>query len=131
MCDLPVFCELVSQRDRELENSGSIASLLAREHLSESHNLSDGVEAVLLGHVLHHLLTATDREIDVDIRHRHALGIEEALKEQVVRQWVDVGDRQRIGDDRDGGRATTRRSEERRVGKECVSTGSSGWLTYH
>src|SRR3546814_18386981 len=24
-----------------------------------------------------------------------------------------------------------RRSEERRVGKECVSTGSSGWVPYH
>src|SRR3546814_11069346 len=30
-----------------------------------------------------------------------------------------------------GGKITTQRSEERRVGKECVGTGRSRWSRYH
>ena len=61
---------------------------------------------VFLGHVaLSRGRGPFTREVDVDVRHRDALGVEEALEEQVVRQRVDVGDVQRVGDDRAGRRA--------------------------
>src|SRR3546814_12788659 len=47
-----------------------------------------------------------------------------------VGQLADVVGDDRI-DDRVGGALTLLRSEERRVGKECVSTGRSRWSPYH
>ncbi len=61
--------------------------------------------AVLLVDVLDHLAAAAHAEVDVDVGHADALGIEEALEQQVVAQRVDVGDAQRVGDQRAGGRA--------------------------
>src|SRR6202008_1564794 len=58
------------------------------------------------GDVAHHPLAAAHREIDVDVGHRHALGVEETLEEQLVAQRVHVGDLQAVGDDRPGGGAT-------------------------
>src|SRR3546814_12549795 len=84
---------------------------------------------------------------DLDVRHhterrqRHALeraareGVEEIehaalrlLREQTERGWIDAGQRheaQHAEDDEHAERAP--RSEERRVGKECVSTCRSRW----
>ena len=47
-------------------------------------------------------------EVDVEVGHRHALGIEEALEQQVERDRVEVGDGQRPGDDRARARAAAR-----------------------
>ena len=90
------------------EDARGVARRRAREHLAEGDDLRDRLAAVLADDVLHHALAAAHGEVDVDIRHRHALGVEEALEEQVVAQRVDVGDPQRVGDDRAGGRATAR-----------------------
>ncbi|CAB4345305.1 unannotated protein [freshwater metagenome] len=57
------------------ENSRCVASCLPREHAAEGDDLRDRFAAVLLGDVLDHALAATHREIDVNIRHRHALGV--------------------------------------------------------
>src|SRR3546814_5154113 len=57
--------------------------------------------------------------------------------QQVIAQWVDpelLGERHRIDDIAKRLRhllAAIERSEERRVGKECVSTCRSRWSTYH
>ncbi len=88
------------------EHAGGVARRGAREHLAEGDDLGHALGAVLLGHVADHALPATDREVDVDIRHRHALGVEEALEQQVVGERIDVRDLQRVGDDRAGRRTT-------------------------
>ena len=59
-------------------------------------------------HVLHHALAAVHREVDVDVGHRLAARVEEALEQQVVADRVDVGDAQRVGHQRAGGRAAAR-----------------------
>ena len=41
-----------------------------------------------------------EAEVDVDVRHRDALGIQEALEEQVELHRVDVRDLQAVGDER-------------------------------
>ena len=46
------------------------------------------------------------REIDVDVRDAGHLLVQEALEEQVVRDGVDPGDAQHVGDDRVGCRAS-------------------------
>ena len=90
---------VVAQHARGVAGGG------AREHLAEGDDLGDRLAPVLRDHVLHDALAPAHREVDVDIRHRHALGIEEALEEQVVAQRIDVGDPQRVGDDRARGAA--------------------------
>jgi len=90
------------------EHAGRIARCLARRHLAEGDDLRDRLAAVLLDHVAQHALAAAHREVDVDVRHRHALGVQEALKHEVVGERVDIGDPQAVGDDRAGRRAAAR-----------------------
>ncbi len=47
-------------------------------------------------------------EVDVEVGHRYALGIEEALEQQVQLDRVEVGDGQRPGDDAAGARSAAR-----------------------
>src|SRR5436190_1777648 len=72
----------------------------ARGHLAEGDDLGDRLAAVFLGDVADHPLAAADREIDVDIRHRFAPGVEEALEDQAFGERVEVGDAEHVGDDR-------------------------------
>ena len=74
---------------------------------SERDDLGDLVATPPLGGVTHHVAAAAVVEVDVDIGHRHTLGVEESLEEQPVRDRVDVGDAQRPGHQRTGGRTTT------------------------
>src|SRR3546814_13784233 len=89
------------------------------------------VVAVLVGDVADHLTTTTFVEVDVEVGHGDAVGVEESLEDQAVLERIEVGDPHGIGDHRPGARTTARRSEERRVGKECVSTCRSRWSPYH
>ena len=58
--------------------------------------------------VADHLFAAVLAEVDVEVGHRHAVRIEEALEQQREAQRIDVGDGQRIGDQRAGARAAAR-----------------------
>ena len=64
--------------------------------------------AVLLGHVADHLQAAAFAEVHVDIRHADAFDVQEALEQEVVGQGVEVGDLERPGHQRPGGRAAPR-----------------------
>ena len=92
----------------EPEHAGGVARGGARVHAAEGDDLGDRLAPVLVGHVLDHAVAALDREVDVDVRHRDALGVEEALEQQLVLDRVDVGDLQAVGDDRAGRRAAPR-----------------------
>ena len=90
------------------EHARGVARRGAREHAAEGDDLRHAVGAVLVGHVADHAVAAADGEVDVDVRHRHALGVEEALEQQVVAERIDVRDPERVGDDRAGRRAAAR-----------------------
>ena len=66
------------------------------------------VAAVVLLHVVDDLVAPVLAEVDVEVRHRHAVGIEEALEQQAEAQRIEVGDGERIGDQRAGARAAAR-----------------------
>ena len=61
-------------------------------HGAEGDDLTDVVPPVLVGDVADHLRPAVHAEVHVDVGRGDALGVEEALEEQVVLQRVDVGD---------------------------------------
>ena len=54
------------------------------------------------------LFAAVHAEIDVEVRHRHPLGVQEAFEQQRIAQGVKVGDGQRIGHQRPGARPAPR-----------------------
>ena len=64
--------------------------------------------AVLVGDVLDDLVAPVHAEVDVEVRHAHALGVQEALEEQVVRDGIEIGDPQRVRDERARARAAAR-----------------------
>ena len=97
------------------EHTGGVARRRAREHLAERDDLRHRLLAVLVGHIPDHALTTADREVDVDIRHRHALGVQETLEQQAVAKRIDVGDLERVRDQRPGGRAAARTDRDPRV----------------
>ena len=57
------------------------------------------IVAVALLDVLDDFFTLDVVEIDIDIRHRHALRVQEALEQQIVFQRVEVRDAEEIRDD--------------------------------
>lgn len=100
--------DLVGDRESGLAELHSRGVLDRRLRLdgAERDDLGDLVVAPPLGGVAHHLTAATIVEVDIDIGHRHALGVEKPLEQQTVRDRVDVGDAHRVGDERTGGRTT-------------------------
>jgi len=87
-----------------LENPSDIADDGPRCHGAEGDDLADVVVAVLFLDVADDLFTALIAEIDVDVRHRDALGIEKTLEDQVIADRIEVGDLEHIGDQAAGGR---------------------------
>src|SRR3546814_7223642 len=79
---------------------------------------------ILLGMAFTHLRIAQDQRIAQQLVQGNAL---------VGQQRMAGGNRhhERIAPSGHGDDAIAYRSEERRVGKECVSTGRSRWSPYH
>ncbi len=102
------LAELVDLAVRHLQHAADVAQHAARLQRAEGDDLRDLVAAVALLHVADHLVAPVLAEVDVEVRHRHALGIEEALEQQAEAHRIEVGDGQRIGDERAGARAAAR-----------------------
>ena len=54
---------------------------------------------VFLPHIFDGFGAAFVTEVDVEVRHRNAVGVQESLEEQVVLEGVDVRDADGVGDD--------------------------------
>ena len=65
------------------------------------------VSPIFLDDVIDHFLAPVHAEIHIDIRQGDAVRVEEALKQQGVMEWIQVGDAQRIGDKAAGGGASS------------------------
>ena len=74
----------------------------------ECDDLGNPVAAILALDVGDDLVAMGFAEVDVEIRHRHALRVEEAFEQQVQCQRVEIGNGQGPGDDRAGTGTTTR-----------------------
>ena len=100
--------ELVDLAERHFEHPADIAQDAARQERAEGDDLRDAVGAVALAHIGDHFVAALLAEVDVEIRHRHPLGIEEALEQEAEPQRIEIGDGERPGDDRARARAAPR-----------------------
>ena len=86
-----------------IQHPGHVLEHRLGGHAVEGDDLGHLVFAVALGDVIDHLAAALDAEVGVNIRHRLALGVEEALKQQPMDDRIDVGDPQGVGHQGAGG----------------------------
>ena len=100
--------DAVGVRIRDVHYPRDVAHHGARLHGAEGDDLRDVGAAVLARDVVDDFAAAALAEVDVDVRQRHALGIQESLEDQVVGDRVDVGDPQAVRDE-----APRRRSSPR------------------
>ena len=70
--------------------------------------MGDVVGPVAARHVVEHALAPGVVEVDVDVGHGDAVGVEEPLEEEIVLERIDVGDPKRVGHRRAGRRAAPR-----------------------
>ena len=89
----------------KVHDAADIADDSLRLQCSKGDDLHDAVRTVFLRDVIDNLLPAFEGEIDVDIRHGHALRVEEPLENQVILNRVEIGDMKAVGDDRARGAA--------------------------
>ena len=102
------LAQLVDLPVRHLQHAADVAQHAARLQRAEGDDLRHPVAAVALLHIADDLVAAILAEVDVEVRHRHAFRIEEALEQQTEADRIEIGDRQRIGDQRAGARAAAR-----------------------
>ena len=102
------FCQLVDLPVGHLQHAADVAQHAARLQRAEGDDLGDLVAAVALLHVVDHLAAPVLAEVDVEVGHRHALRIEEALEQQAEPDRIEIGDGQGIGDQRARARAAAR-----------------------
>ena len=90
------------------ENPSDVADRGARLKRPESDDLGYPVGTVLFLDVADHLVPAVLAEIDVEVRHRHPIGVQETFEEEPETERVEVGDGERPGDHRSRARTASR-----------------------
>ena len=99
--------DLVHVAQRHVEHTPHVAHNGPRSHRPERHDLRHAVRAVALARVLNDTLATLLAEVDVDVGHRHAAGVQEALEQKVVLERVEARDVEQVRDDRAGRRTPT------------------------
>ncbi len=100
--------DAVDFADLHVEHAADIFDRRARAQRTERDDLRDLLAPVLFGDVLDHFAAPVRAEVDIDIGHADALGIEEALEQQAVLQRIDIGDLHRVADQAAGGGSAAR-----------------------
>ena len=88
---------------RESQNARTVFDGRLRLDGGVGDDLGYSLFAVFLRGVSDHVRASPFVEIDVDIRHRDAFGIQESLEEQSVFDRIEFGDSQRVGNHGAGG----------------------------
>ncbi len=90
------------------QHATHIADNRFRRHGTEGNNLGNCFTTVHIGDVFNHLIAFLHAEVDVKVGHRNTFRVQEAFKQQVKFQRIDIGDFQRIGHQRTRTRTTAR-----------------------
>ena len=99
------LAQAVNLSIRHLQHAAHVAEHGARLKLAEGDDVGDAVRAVALAHIGDHFVAPVLTEVDVEIGHRHALRIQEALEQEAEAHRVEIGDGERIGHERARARA--------------------------
>ena len=105
--------EPLELREREPERLPHVADRAARTVRREARDERRVLVPVALGDADDELLADVAREVEVDVRHRRELAVQEAPERELVRDRVDVREPGEVADDRaDRGAAAAARREE-------------------
>ena len=94
--------------DGETADSGHILDGTLGRHCAEGDHMGDMVFAVCLLNILESSVPAFIIEVDVYIRHRDTVRVEETLEQEVILDRVEVGDLETVSHDRTRCRTSTR-----------------------
>jgi hypothetical protein len=102
------LADAVAEGVAHVQHAPDVADRRARRHGAEGGDLAHRVLAVLALDVVDDAVAVGLAEVDVEVGHRHPLGVQEAFEQQLILQGIEVGDLQRIGHQRSRARATPR-----------------------
>jgi len=102
------LADAVAKGVAHVQHPAHVADRRARRHGAEGGDLAHRVLAVLFLDIVDHAVAVGLTEVDVEVGHGHALGVQEALEQQVVLQRVEVRDLERIRHQRARARAAPR-----------------------
>ena len=91
--------------ERQPERLADVADRAARAIRRERRDERRVLAPVLLGHADDQLLADVAGKVEVDVRHRRQLVVEEAAEREVGRDGIDVREAGQVADDRADGRA--------------------------
>ena len=99
------FSDFVDLAEGKTEHAADVAHGGAGLQFAEGDDLGNAVAAIFVTHIVDDAVAAFLAEVDVEVRHRHAFGIEESLEQQIEPQRIEVGDGQCPGGDGPGARS--------------------------
>src|SRR5438045_1960016 len=82
---------------RHVERAAHVLNGGLRGHRAEGDDLADGVASVELRDVVDYFGPPVDAEVNVNVGHRDALGVEEALEQKIILERVHVRDFDTVG----------------------------------
>ncbi len=97
--------QLVDLAVGHLQHAADVAHDAPGLQRAEGDDLRHALVAIAVLHVADDPLAPVLAEVDVEVRHRDAVGVQEALEQQVEAKRIEVGDLQRIGDEGASARA--------------------------
>ena len=92
--------EPLELRERQAERLADVADRAARAVRREARDERGVLAPVALGDADDELLADVAREVEVDVRHRRELAVQEAPERELVRDRVDVREAGEVADDR-------------------------------
>ncbi len=100
--------QFVAKIIRIIQHAADIAYRRPRRHGPESDNLRHMVFAVFGLHIFNDIIATDIGKIHINIRHGNTVRIKKAFKQQIVFNRANVGDAQRVANERTGRRAAAR-----------------------
>ena len=85
---------------RHLQHARNIAHRRSSCHLTKGDDITDVVMTILICAIFYYLIAPRILDVNIDIGHANAIGVEEALKEQAVLERVKISNVECIGNDR-------------------------------
>ncbi len=102
------FGEAVCIGKGQIQHACHIPDRRSCRHRSKSDDMCNLRFSIFFNHIIDHALASVIIKIDIYIRHRYPLGIQESLKQQIIFQRIDVGYTGAIGYNRTCCRPTSR-----------------------
>ncbi len=102
------FAQAIDLPVRHLQHAADVAQHGAGLELAEGDDVGDVVGAIALAYIGDHLVAAVLAEVDIEVGHGHAFGVQETLEQEPKADRIEIGDGQRPGDERARPRAAAR-----------------------